>query len=94
MKKHQGEYSRSFYLLALLLIIVFLVSCRDRLNEKKIANLTYETSSFGVISEAAIIDLDEKTQKIFNNEDFRKGGEPNEITEIPEKTLKHIKLKI
>lgn len=77
----------------LLLCCVLLSSCSSKSKGKQIEVLSYEASSFGVIGKAAVINFEERSQKIFINEAYRKGGRPNEIDQIPDKSFETYKIK-
>lgn len=68
----------------MILIVLFLGACTKKEDITEIKIIYYETSSFGVISQARVVDMENGVIKNFSNREYRKGGTPMSISEIEE----------
>ncbi|MGM0338812.1 hypothetical protein [Enterococcus sp. AZ007] len=79
-------------LLMMMLVVLYIGACGKQEYSMDMKTISYETSSFGVISKATIIDLENGVIKEFYNNDFRKGGSPMSISEIEETEFDRYKI--
>ncbi|OJG93236.1 hypothetical protein RV15_GL001268 [Enterococcus silesiacus] len=68
----------------MLAVIVLFSGCTNREERKEIKEISYMTSSFGVLSKAVEVNIEDATKKIFINNDYSRSGVPNKIENIPE----------
>lgn len=78
-----------------LLIISFcvLVGCNNSIEYKEIKEIYYSRSSFGVISEEIVVNLEKKEVRKFYNSEFGKGGRPMTFDEISPEEYEIYKIK-
>lgn len=77
----KGDRMKKCRYIFMIVGVVLLSGCTKR---GEIKEISYTTSGFGIILKAITVNTEERTKKIFINDDYTKGGAPREMSEIPE----------
>ncbi|MBM7687983.1 hypothetical protein BCR24_00885 [Enterococcus ureilyticus] len=72
---------KKYRYLVMIVGVILLSGCTKK---EEIKEISYTTSSFGIIVKAITVNTEERTKKIFINNDYTKGGAPRKMSEIPE----------